>query len=186
MSKTIGQFDQILSKTKELFEAKSKDYGPSWRVFRPSSLTDQLYIKASRIRSIETKSKQMVEDDITGEYLALINYSIMSIMQYKLGLTDNPDVSEMDILNKEYDLIVQETRNLLEAKNHDYGEAWRMMRLSSYTDLILVKLLRLKQMEQNEEENIVSEGPKSNYQDILNYSVFALIKLSEIGKFKLT
>lgn len=185
MSNTIDQFDQILQKTKNLFVAKSKDYGPSWRVLRPSSLTDQLYIKAARIRSIETKKTQKVEDDITGEYLALINYSIMAIIQHKLGVADNPDLTEMDTLTQEYEGLVLETRNLLEAKNHDYGEAWRMMRISSYTDLILVKLLRLKQMEQNTEENKVSEGPKSNYQDILNYSVFALIKFSEIGKYNL-
>lgn len=185
MSNTLHQFDKILSKTKSLFEDKSKDYGPSWRVLRPSSITDQLYIKAARIRSIETKEKQMVEDDVTGEYLALINYSIMAIIQEKLGVLDNPDIGEMEALLKEYDELVLETRNLLEAKNHDYGEAWRMMRISSYTDLILVKLLRLKQMEQNTEENLVSEGPRSNYQDILNYAVFALIKFSEIGKFNL-
>ena len=185
MSKTISQFDQILGKTKTLFEAKSKDYGPSWRVLRPSSITDQLYIKAARLRSIETKEKQMIEDDITGEYLALINYSVMAIIQGRLGSTDDHLSTPMETLVQEYDSIVQETRTLLEAKNHDYGEAWRMMRISSYTDLILVKLLRLKQMEQNTEENLVSEGPKSNYQDILNYAVFALIKLSEIGKYKL-
>lgn len=185
MSKTIDQFDQILQKTKQLFEAKSKDYGPSWRVLRPSSLTDQLYIKAARIRSIETKEKQMIEDDVTGEYLALINYSIMAIIQSKLGVADNPDLNEMDQLVKEYEDLVLETRTLLEAKNHDYGEAWRMMRISSYTDLILVKLLRLKQMEQNTQDNLVSEGPKSNYQDILNYAVFALIKFSELGKYNL-
>lgn len=185
MSKTISQFDQILSKTKYLFEAKSKDYGPSWRVLRPSSITDQLYIKAARIRSIETKEKQMVEDDITGEYLALINYSIMAVIQGKIGVTDDHLSTPMEQLVQEYDAIVLETRTLLEAKNHDYGEAWRMMRISSYTDLILVKLLRLKQMEQNNEDNLVSEGPKSNYQDILNYAVFALIKLSEIGKYNL-
>lgn len=186
MSKTISQFDQILGKTKHLFEAKSKDYGPSWRVLRPSSITDQLYIKAARIRSIETKEKQMVEDDVIGEYLALINYSIMAIIQGNRGVTDDHLSVPMETLVKEYDDIVLETRTLLEAKNHDYGEAWRMMRISSYTDLILVKLLRLKQMEQNTEENKVSEGPKSNYQDILNYSVFALIKFSEIGKYNLT
>lgn len=185
MSITINQFDQILNKTKALFEAKSKDYGPSWRVLRPSSLTDQLYIKAARIRSIETKEKQMIDDDVTGEYLALINYSIMAIIQSKLGVADNPDLNEMEMLVKEYDEIVLETRTLLQAKNHDYGEAWRMMRVSSYTDLILVKLLRLKQMEQNTEDNLVSEGPKSNYQDILNYAVFALIKFSELGKYNL-
>ena len=185
MSKTINQFDQILEKTKSLFEAKSKDYGPSWRVLRPSSITDQLYIKAARIRSIETKEKQLVDDDVTGEYLALINYSIMAIIQSKFGVADNPDLNEMDKLVQAYDEIVLETRTLLEAKNHDYGEAWRMMRISSYTDLILVKLLRLKQMEQNTEDNLVSEGPKSNYQDILNYAVFALIKFSEIGKYNL-
>jgi len=127
----------------------------------------------------------MVEDDVTGEYLALINYSIMAIIQGKLGVTDDHLSIPMDQLVQEYESIVEETRSLLEAKNHDYGEAWRMMRISSYTDLILVKLLRLKQMEQNTEDNLVSEGPKSNYQDILNYSVFALIKFSEIGKYNL-
>ena len=127
----------------------------------------------------------MIEDDVTGEYLALINYSVMAIIQGKLGVTDDHLSVPLEDLVKEYEAIVLETRTLLEAKNHDYGEAWRMMRISSYTDLILVKLLRLKQMEQNKEENLVSEGPKSNYQDILNYAVFALIKFSEIGKYKL-
>lgn len=127
----------------------------------------------------------MVEDDITGEYLALINYSVMAIIQGKHGVTDDILSVPMETLVEDYASIVLETRTLLEAKNHDYGEAWRMMRISSYTDLILVKLLRLKQMELNTEENLVSEGPKSNYQDILNYAVFALIKLSEIGKYNL-
>lgn len=185
LSDTIQQFDGILSKAKSLFLAKSKDYGPSWRVLRPSSLTDQLYIKAARIRSLEQKNDQKVEDDITGEYMALINYSIMAIIQEDLGYTEDHLDIAMDKLQKEYEDIVVETRTLLEAKNHDYGEAWRMMRVSSFTDLMLVKLLRIKQMESNEHENLVSEGPKSNFQDIINYAVFALIKFSEEGKFAL-
>jgi len=185
LSNTIDQFDKILAKSKSLFLAKSRDYGPSWRVLRPSSLTDQLYIKAARIRSLEQKKNQKVEDDITGEYLALINYSLMAIIQEEYGFTeDHLDVS-MDKLQHSYEQLVADTRTLLEAKNHDYGEAWRMMRVSSYTDLILVKLLRIKQMEANEQENLVSEGPKSNFQDIINYAVFALIKFSEEGKFPL-
>lgn len=186
MSKTIQQFDQIIDKGRTLFISKSKDYGPSWRLLRPSSLTDQLYIKAARIRSIETKKEQKIEDEISGEYMALINYSLMAIIQADLGASDDHLSVSMEDLIEHYDKQVGEARSLLEAKNHDYGEAWRMMRISSFTDLILVKLLRLKQMEQNDGQTLVSEGPKSNYQDILNYSVFALIKLSEQGKYNLT
>ncbi len=185
LSKTIEQFDGILKKSKALFLAKSQDYGPSWRVLRPSSLTDQLYIKAARIRSLEKKKDQKVEDDITGEYMALINYSIMAIIQEIFGFTEDHLDIAMDKLQNKYEEIVLETRTLLEAKNHDYGEAWRMMRVSSFTDLILVKLLRIKQMEANDQDNLVSEGPKSNFQDIINYAVFALIKFSEEGKFEL-
>ncbi len=185
LSKTIEQFDGILKKSKALFLAKSQDYGPSWRVLRPSSLTDQLYIKAARIRSLEQKKDQKVEDDITGEYMALINYSIMAIIQEIFGFTEDHLDIAMDKLQTKYEEIVLETRTLLEAKNHDYGEAWRMMRVSSFTDLILVKLLRIKQMEANDQDNLVSEGPKSNFQDIINYAVFALIKFSEEGKFEL-
>lgn len=185
LSNTIEQFDGILKKSKALFLAKSQDYGPSWRVLRPSSLTDQLYIKAARIRSLEQKKDQKVEDDITGEYMALINYSIMAIIQEIFGFTEDHLDIAMDKLQTKYEEIVLETRTLLEAKNHDYGEAWRMMRVSSFTDLILVKLLRIKQMEANDQDNLVSEGPKSNFQDIINYAVFALIKFSEEGKFEL-
>ncbi len=180
----MSQFDQILDNCKTLFKKKSKDYGPSWRLLRASSITDQLYIKAARIRSIEEKKEQKIKDNISGEFQALINYSIMAILQEKLGYTDDHLNIPMKKLVDEYDHVVKETRDLLEAKNHDYGEAWRMMRISSYTDLILVKLLRLKQMEENKGKTLVSEGPKSNYQDIMNYAVFALIKLIEQGKFK--
>jgi len=186
LSNTIEQYNQVINKAKSLFINKNKDYGPTWRVLRPSSLTDQLYIKAARIRSLEIKGNQLVEDSISDEYMALVNYGIMSIIQLERGVLENIDEVDSKRVEEEYNFTIHETRDLFVAKNHDYGEAWRMMRISSFTDLILVKLLRIKQMEQNNGQTIVSEGPKSNYQDIINYAVFGLIKLSEIGKFKIT
>lgn len=179
MESTLRHFDIILSSCQEVFLNKQKDYGTSWRIFRPSSLTDQLYIKAKRLRSIEEKGTQKVGEPIEGEYRALINYSILAIIQLSLD-----EDASLELLTNEVEKLytdeVQITRDLLDKKNHDYGEAWRELRLSSITDLILAKLLRIKQIENNDGKTIASEGQEGNYRDIINYAVFALILLEEI------
>jgi len=176
MEKTLQEFQEIISRCRALFLAKTKDYGTAWRILRPSSLTDQLYIKASRIRSIEEKKEQKVGDTIDSEFVGLINYSILALIQLEL-----PDNSPLELdtqtVAQLYDAQVAENIRLLQAKNHDYGEAWRLMRVSSMTDLILQKLLRIKQIEDNQGKTTVSEGLEANYRDIINYAVFALIKL---------
>lgn len=176
MEKTLQEFQEIIGRCRTLFLAKTKDYGTAWRILRPSSLTDQLYIKASRIRSIEEKKEQKVGDTIESEFVGLINYSILALIQLEL-----PENSPLDLdtetVAKLYDAQVAENIRLLQAKNHDYGEAWRLMRVSSMTDLILQKLLRIKQIEDNQGKTTVSEGLEANYRDIINYAVFALIKL---------
>jgi len=154
---------------------KNHDYGASWTIMRLPSITDQLYIKAARIRSIEENKAQKVDDPIDLEYVGLINYSIMGLILIE-NLSTNKDLNTINLSN-EYDLVVQKTRDLFENKNHDYGEIWREMRLSSYTDLILMKLLRIKQIEDQKGYTLVSEGIDSGYMDIINYSIFALIKL---------
>ena len=177
--KTEQQYDNIISECRSTFEVKTKDYGTAWRILRPSSLTDQIYIKASRIRSIQEKGVMKVEENIEDAFNAIINYSIMAMIQ--LSHPAEADAYEMDhdLLFESYDHFVKETKDLMNNKNHDYGEAWRDMRVSSMTDLILMKLLRIKQIEENEGKTIASEGLKSNYQDIMNYAVFSLILLSE-------
>ncbi len=179
MESTLRHFDDILNSCREVFLNKQKDYGTSWRIFRPSSLTDQLYIKAKRLRSIEEKEKQKVNEPIEGEYRALINYSILAIIQLSLD-EDAPLELSFDEVNRLYTNEVSITRDLLDKKNHDYGEAWRELRLSSITDLILAKLLRIKQIENNDGKTIASEGQEGNYRDIINYAVFALILLEDI------
>jgi len=176
MANTQEQFDYIISGCRSLFSKKLKDYGPSWRIMRPQSVTDQILIKARRIRSIEEKGVNMVGDSISSEFVAIVNYCIVGLIQLELGYTESIDSTEEDVLTH-YDKYVAQTRELLFAKNHDYGEAWRVMRISSYTDLILVKLFRIKQIESNSGKTIVSEGVDANYMDILNYSVFGLIKI---------
>ncbi|NDW19678.1 DUF1599 domain-containing protein [Dysgonomonas sp. 216] len=173
---TQEQFDHVISGCRNLFAKKLKDYGPSWRIMRPQSVTDQILIKARRIRSIEEKGVNMVGDSISSEFVAIINYCIVGLIQLELGYTETVDMDEDSVL-KLYDKYVAQTKELLFAKNHDYGEAWRAMRISSYTDLILTKLLRIKQIESNSGKTIVSEGIDANYMDILNYSVFGLIKI---------
>ncbi len=178
MERTLDQFDHILHKCRELFEKKTRDYGTAWRILRPSSLTDQIFIKAKRIRSIEEKGRQKVEDSIESDYIGMVNYSLMAIVQLNLPKDAPVELPPEEALRL-YDDKVAETRALLGAKNHDYGEAWREMRISSMTDLILMKLLRIKQIEDNEGKTIASEGLEANYQDIINYAIFALIKLQE-------
>lgn len=155
-----------------------KDYGTAWRILRTSSITDQLFIKAQRIRNIEDKGMQKINEDITSEYIGIINYSIIGLIQ--LGLKNDERMElPADEVSKLFDKYSKEAKSLMENKNHDYGEAWRDMRLSSLTDLILMKLLRIKQIEDNKGETIISEGVDANFNDMINYSVFALIKLTE-------
>jgi hypothetical protein len=158
-----------------------KDYGSSWRILRPESVTDQIFIKANRIRSIEQKGIQRVSDDILTEYIGIINYCIIGLIQLELGTNEQLELS----LNKAeelYDHFVRITKKLMEDKNHDYGEAWREMRVSSLTDLILMKIMRVKQIEDHNGSTLISEGIEANYQDMINYSVFALIKLTPATK----
>jgi len=179
---TEEQYNQIIAACRETFSLKTKDYGTAWRILRPSSLTDQIFIKASRIRSIQEKGDQKIDEGVEGEFMAMVNYSVMAMVQLEMPPVDDSFDMDANELFGIYDQYVNETRVLMLNKNHDYGEAWRDMRVSSITDLILMKLLRIKQIEENEGKTLISEGLKSNYQDILNYSVFALILLSESKK----
>lgn len=178
MEKTRRQFDEAIRRCRDLFLKKTRDYGTAWRILRPSSITDQLYIKALRIRSIEEKGVQQVEDPIESEFVGLVNYSILALIQISLP-ADAPLELSFSEVEKLFNHHVEENQRLLAAKNHDYDEAWRLMRISSMTDLILQKLLRIKQIEDNAGKTLVSEGLEGNYRDIINYSVFCLIRLSE-------
>lgn len=178
MEETLSSYDEALDKCKSLFLQKAKDYGASWRISRASSITDQLYIKASRIRSLEENLLRKVDEGVEPEYIGLVNYSIMALVQLEKGPAIKPDMS-VEELKLSYDHYAGSAKELMIAKNHDYGEAWRQMRLSSITDLILVKLLRIRQIEDNKGKTIVSEGLDANYKDIINYALFALIKLEE-------
>ncbi|AWG22370.1 hypothetical protein FFWV33_12965 [Flavobacterium faecale] len=174
MNNTSQEYDQVMAICRELFTKKMKDYGSAWRILRLPSLTDQIYIKAQRIRSLQENEVRKVDEDETGEFIGIINYSIMALIQLELGVVDQPDLG-LEKATELYDAKALLTKQLMEAKNHDYGEAWREMRVSSLTDLILQKLLRVKQIEDNKGMTLVSEGIDANYQDMLNYSVFALI-----------
>ncbi|MCJ8153318.1 DUF1599 domain-containing protein [Chryseobacterium sp. SSA4.19] len=178
MSETSVQFGKIIAECRELFSKKLQDYGAAWRVLRPSSITDQIYIKVNRIRTIQMAGKKMVDESEEGEFIAIVNYSIIALIQLQKGFSNdfNEDTSEILAL---YDTYSTEAKNLMERKNHDYGEAWRDMRISSITDLIYQKVLRTKQIEDNEGITIASEGLDANYFDMLNYAVFCLIKFSE-------
>ncbi len=175
--KTVSEYTEVIKQCKALFEKKTKDYGTAWRILRLPSITDQIYIKAQRIRSIQEKQSQKVEEDISSEFVGIINYCLMALIQIKLGESDRLELpyNELEPL---YDQASEETLALLKNKNHDYGEAWREMRVSSITDIILMKLLRVKQIEDNSGKTIVSEGIDANYQDMINYAVFSLIKLN--------
>ncbi len=177
MDKTLQQYNTEIGKCRELFEKKNTDYGDSWRILRPKSVTDQIMIKALRIRSIEEKGVTKVGESIEDEFIGIYNYGIIGLMQLKYsGKTENMSVSEIMAM---YDHELEETRNLMLKKNHDYGEAWREMRVSSFTDLILMKINRTKQIEDNSGNTLVSEGIDANYQDMMNYSIFALITLHQ-------
>lgn len=173
---TNQQFEQIIATCRDLFAKKLKDYGAAWRIMRPSSVTDQIFIKANRIRSIETKEVTMVDEGIRSEFIGIVNYGIIALIQLELGYADADDMTPEQALVK-YDEYSTKALNLMKAKNHDYDEAWRSMRISSYTDLILMKIYRTKQIESNEGHTIVSEGIDANYMDMINYSVFGLIKI---------
>ena len=176
MENTNRQFETITGLCKEVFMAKMRDYGSSWRILRPSSLTDQIYIKANRIRSIEAKGTQKINEGIRPEYIGIVNYSVIALIQIELDTKEDLDLG-VDESEKLYDKYITKAKDLMLDKNHDYGEAWRNMRLSSLTDIILMKLKRIKQIEDNAGQTFVSEGVDSNYYDIINYSVFALIKI---------
>jgi hypothetical protein len=175
-STTTTQFQEVISICKNIFELKMSDYGTAWRILRVSSLTDQIYIKANRIRSIQTKSTMMVDEGIENEFVGIINYAAMAIIQLRKGVSDRPDLSEAEAPQL-FEGVLQEAFQLMNKKNHDYDEAWRNMRVSSLTDIILMKLLRIKQIEDNKGATIVSEGIDANFFDIINYAVFALILL---------
>ncbi len=177
MQKTEEQFDTIIADCKSLFVNKMKDYGSAWRILRLPSLTDQIYIKALRIRSLQEKETRKVDESEESEFIGIINYCVMALIQLDKGVVEKPDLSLEEAIDL-YDEKVDQTRSLLLDKNHDYGEAWRGMRVSSLTDLILQKLLRVKQIEDNAGKTLVSEGIDANYQDIINYAVFALIHLN--------
>lgn len=177
METTIQSFDRILQSCLEVFMKKNQDYGTSWRVLRPSSLTDQILIKATRIRSIDEKGVQKVDDPLHLEFYGLINYSVMALIQ--LANQDLDEELTIEMLKSHYDDQIGQVRSLLFDKNHDYGEVWRMMRISSIIDIILMKVHRIISIEENEGKTVVSEGIDANYHDIINYSVFAIIKLEE-------
>jgi hypothetical protein len=175
---TASQYDKAVTGCKYIFTAKMKDYGSAWRILRLSSITDQMFIKAQRIRSIEEKGTQKVEESIESEYKGIVNYAVIALIQHELGVSETPDLG-YDAAIKKFDHHIACARSLMEDKNHDYGEAWRKMRVSSITDLILMKLLRVKQIEDNNGATLISEGIDANYYDMINYSIFALIKLNE-------
>lgn len=177
-TKTEEQFKSTMSECRNLFMKKLHDYGASWRILRPSSLTDQLFIKAKRIRSIETKGEALVDEGIRPEFVALINYGIIGLIQLEKGYVDSIDITPDEAM-KLYDTHAQQALKLMTRKNHDYDEAWRSMRISSYTDFILTKLQRIKEIEDLNGATLVSEGIDANYMDIINYAVFGVIKLTE-------
>lgn len=173
---TAQQYDEVVKSCKDIFINKTKDYGTSWRILRPSSITDQIMIKAKRIRNVDTLNKKKVDEDIDVEFMGIVNYGVIGLIQ--LELKDNKKMElTPDELSLLYDEQILTTKNLMEDKNHDYGEAWRDLRISSITDLILMKILRMQQIEENKGKTIISEGITANYRDIINYAIFALIML---------
>ena len=173
---TDSQFEQVINICREIFEKKMKDYGTAWRILRPSSMTDQIFIKAQRIRSLETKKIAKVNEGIRSEFIGIVNYAVMALIQLEKGITDNPDMPYNEAVEL-YDKHIYLAKQLMDDKNHDYDEAWRNMRISSMTDLILMKIYRTKQIEDNDGQTIVSEGVDANYMDMINYAIFALIKM---------
>jgi hypothetical protein len=178
MKDTSKQYDAVIKTCRELFVNKMKDYGCAWRILRLPSLTDQIFIKAQRIRSLQENEVRKVDEDEKPEFIGIINYSIMALIQLELGIATQPDLSVEEAMRL-YDEKINLTKELMENKNHDYGEAWRDMRVSSLTDLIIQKLLRVKQIEDNKGKTLVSEGIDANYQDMINYAVFAMILMED-------
>ncbi|MDA9584995.1 DUF1599 domain-containing protein [Flavobacteriaceae bacterium] len=178
MPNTSNQYDLVVEQCRNLFTKKMSDYGSAWRILRLPSLTDQIFIKAQRIRQLQENDVRKVDEDEKSEFIGIINYSIMALIQLELGVVENPDLSSEEATEL-YDKHIMITKELMENKNHDYGEAWRDMRVSSLTDLIIQKLLRVKQIEDNKGKTIVSEGIDANYQDMINYAVFSMIHLNE-------
>ena len=178
MQKTDKEYDTIVATCKTLFNKKMKDYGSAWRILRLPSLTDQIYIKAKRIREIQELEQTKVDEGQESEFIGIINYAIMALIQMELGIASEPDLTTKQAMDL-YEKHIAITKKLMQDKNHDYGEAWRDMRVASLTDLILQKLLRVKQIEDNKGKTLVSEGIDANYQDMINYAIFALILLNE-------
>lgn len=180
MPKTEQQYEAVIQRCKSLFDNKMKDYGSAWRILRLSSLTDQIFIKAQRIRQIQELGTQKIQEGQESEFIGIINYSLMALIQIDLGIVEQPDLDSQRA-SQLYQEKAEICKKLMQDKNHDYGEAWRDMRVSSLTDLILQKLLRVKQIEDNQGKTLVSEGLEANYQDMVNYAVFALIHLGKEG-----
>ena len=179
MDKTSQIFKQVINKCQEVYEKKLRDYGPAWRLLRLESITDQLYIKANRIRTIEIKGENKINEQIDVEFVGLINYSIIALIQKELGFANEIDIDNKTAINL-YNKFSNNALKLMQKKNHDYGQAWKLMKITSFTDLILMKIFRIKQIEDNKGQTIISEGIENNYYDIINYSVFALIKLWQL------
>ncbi len=173
---TDQQFEHVISICRDIFEKKMTDYGTAWRILRSSSMTDQILIKAQRIRSLETKKKSRVDEGIKPEFIGIVNYAVMALIQLEIGISENADMPPQIALEL-YNKHLYSAKQLMQDKNHDYDEAWRSMRISSFTDLILMKLYRTKQIEDNQGQTLISEGVEANYMDIINYAVFALIKM---------
>ncbi|PKH50460.1 hypothetical protein CXF68_07020 [Tenacibaculum sp. Bg11-29] len=179
MQNTSKQYDVVIEECRSLFIKKMSDYGSAWRILRLPSLTDQIFIKAQRIRQLQENTERKIDEGEKSEFIGIINYSIMALIQLELGVAEQPDLNVNDATSL-YNTHIKITKELMENKNHDYGEAWRDMRISSLTDLILQKLLRVKQIEDNQGKTLVSEGIDANYQDMINYAIFALIHHSEL------
>ena len=184
MQNTALQFSEVINQCRDLFSKKLQDYGAAWRVLRPSSITDQIYIKVNRIRTLQMTDVKMVDEHEEDEFIAIVNYSIIGLIQLEKGFSENLDEDRTEIL-KLYDDYAQKAKDLMLRKNHDYGEAWREMRISSITDLIYQKVLRTKQIEDNQGKTVASEGIDANYYDMLNYAAFCLIKMMEDGRWKM-
>lgn len=178
MKNTSKQYDEVVQECRSLFVNKMKDYGCAWRILRLPSLTDQIYIKAQRIRGLQENEVRKIDEDEIPEFIGIINYSVMALIQLEKGVAVQPDLSTEEVTQL-YDSTIRQTKELMQNKNHDYGEAWREMRVSSLTDLILQKLLRIKQIEDNRGKTLVSEGIGANYEDMINYAIFALILINE-------
>lgn len=179
-NKTSQQYDEALNMCKEIFEKKTIDYGTAWRILRPQSLTDQIFIKAKRIRSVEQSQENLVGESLLNEYIGIYNYCVMALIQLKYNTNIEEEIDPKQ-LAEWYTELTTQTKELMLKKNQDYGEAWREMRVSTYTDLILMKLLRIRQIEDNEGKTLVSEGLDANFQDMMNYAIFALIRKEEIA-----